>query len=128
MEEKLRRAVLLSRGDALVFLERPLSAVLLLIAVAMVVAPMLSVVRRKREEVFVGEESLYRSQHWIAFGDTALLGRLPSDHLYVLSRDRGLPMPPRLPLGLSYQRVEASNIVSPRTPAFTPDFIGVGWA
>jgi len=53
MEENLRRAMLLSRGDALVFFQRPISLAMLLIAgflLAVVLAP---TVRKKREEVFV---------------------------------------------------------------------------
>lgn len=56
MEENLRRALLLSRGDPLVFVERPISVALLLVAVAMVAAPALSVVRRKRQQIFVESE------------------------------------------------------------------------
>ncbi len=53
MEENLRRAMLLSRGDPLVFFQRPISLTMLLIAgllLAVVVAP---TVRKKREEAFV---------------------------------------------------------------------------
>jgi len=52
MEENLRRALLLSRGDPTVFLTRPLSAVMLGMAVlllAIIVAPSIS---KKREEAF----------------------------------------------------------------------------
>ena len=53
MEENLRRAMLLSRGDALVFFQRPISLTMLIIAgilLAVVLAPQ---VRKKREEAFV---------------------------------------------------------------------------
>jgi TctA family transporter len=53
MEENLRRAMLLSRGDALVFFQRPISLTMLVIAgvlLAVVLAPQ---VRKKREEAFV---------------------------------------------------------------------------
>ncbi len=53
MEENLRRAMLLSRGDPTVFLTRPLSLVMLLMAVAMVVIISLPALSKKREETFV---------------------------------------------------------------------------
>ncbi|GIX23497.1 MULTISPECIES: tripartite tricarboxylate transporter permease [Caldimonas] len=52
MEENLRRALLLSRGDWTTFATRPLSAGLLLAALAMVVIVALPSIRRKREEAF----------------------------------------------------------------------------
>jgi len=52
MEENLRRALLLSRGDWTAFVTRPLSAGLLLAALAMVVIVLLPNIRRKREEAF----------------------------------------------------------------------------
>lgn len=52
MEENLRRALLLSRGDWTAFVTRPLSAGLLLAALAMVVIVLLPAIRRKREEAF----------------------------------------------------------------------------
>jgi TctA family transporter len=52
MEENLRRALLLSRGDPTVFLSRPLSASLLAAAAVLLVIVMLPNVRRKREEAF----------------------------------------------------------------------------
>ncbi|WP_428420070.1 tripartite tricarboxylate transporter permease [Methylibium sp.] len=52
MEENLRRALLLSRGDWSTFATRPLSAGLLLAAVAMIVVVMLPSIRSKREEAF----------------------------------------------------------------------------
>jgi TctA family transporter len=53
MEENLRRAVLLSRGDATTFLTRPLSASLLVIALLLLVFVMLPAIRSKREVAFV---------------------------------------------------------------------------
>jgi len=53
MEENLRRALLLSRGDWSVFVTRPLSASLLAVAALMVVIVLLPAVRSKREEAFV---------------------------------------------------------------------------
>jgi TctA family transporter len=52
MEENLRRALLLSRGDATVFLTRPLSLALLLAALALVVVLVLPAVRQTREIAF----------------------------------------------------------------------------
>jgi TctA family transporter len=52
MEENLRRALLLSRGDWTTFLSRPLSAGLLAGAVAMIVIVTLPAIKSKREEAF----------------------------------------------------------------------------
>jgi len=52
MEENLRRAMLLSRGDATVFFTRPLSLGLLIAAAALVVIVALPNIKRKREEAF----------------------------------------------------------------------------
>jgi len=56
MEENLRRALLLSRGDWTTFASRPLSAGLLLASVAMIVVVTLPSIKKKREEAFAGEE------------------------------------------------------------------------
>ncbi|MEP7062146.1 MAG: tripartite tricarboxylate transporter permease [Betaproteobacteria bacterium] len=55
MEENLRRALLLSRGDPLVFLERPISAVMLAGVVMLLVIMTLPNIRKKREEAFQEE-------------------------------------------------------------------------
>jgi TctA family transporter len=55
MEEYLRRAFLLSRGDPLVFVQRPLSAILLLAAVLLLFAVLLPAFRKTREEAFQEE-------------------------------------------------------------------------
>jgi TctA family transporter len=55
MEENLRRAMLLSRGDWSVFFTRPLSAGLLAAAFALLIVVLLPAVKRKREEAFVEE-------------------------------------------------------------------------
>jgi TctA family transporter len=52
MEENLRRAMLLSRGDPMTFLTRPLSAAMLAAAVLLLVLIVLPNLRKKREEVF----------------------------------------------------------------------------
>jgi putative tricarboxylic transport membrane protein len=56
MEENLRRAMLLSRGDPSVFITSPVSAILLLMAAALLVIVLLPAVSKKREVVFVDEE------------------------------------------------------------------------
>src|SRR5688572_9249381 len=55
MEENLRRAMLIARGDATVFATRPISAVLLLIALSLLVLAILPMIRKRREEVFVAD-------------------------------------------------------------------------
>ncbi len=55
MEENLRRALLLSRGDWSVLVTRPLSAGLLAAAVLLIVIVALPAVKSKREEAFVEE-------------------------------------------------------------------------
>jgi len=52
MEENLRRAMLLSRGDPSVFFTKPISAVLLGIALVLLVIVMAPTVKKKREEAF----------------------------------------------------------------------------
>jgi TctA family transporter len=52
MEENLRRAMLLSRGDASVFATRPISAGLLLAALLLVLVIAVPNIRRQREEAF----------------------------------------------------------------------------
>jgi putative tricarboxylic transport membrane protein len=53
MEENLRRALLLSRGDWSTFIVRPLSAGLLIAAALMIVIVMLPSIKKKREVAFV---------------------------------------------------------------------------
>ena len=53
MEENLRRAMLLSRGDALVFFQRPISLTMLVIAGVLLAVVLAPAVRKKREEAFV---------------------------------------------------------------------------
>ena len=55
MEENLRRALLLSRGDWSTFMTRPLSAGLLVAAALMVIIVLLPSVKKKREEAFQEE-------------------------------------------------------------------------
>ena len=56
MEENLRRAMLLSRGDPIVFFQRPISAVMLVLAILLLLIIVLPNVRKKREEAFVEED------------------------------------------------------------------------
>jgi putative tricarboxylic transport membrane protein len=53
MEENLRRAMLIARGDATVFLTRPISATLIAIATGLLIMAALPMIRKRREEVFV---------------------------------------------------------------------------
>ena len=55
MEENLRRAMLLSRGDPMTFVTRPLSATLLAVSLLLLIVIMLPAIRKKREEAFVEE-------------------------------------------------------------------------
>ncbi|MGH8678976.1 MAG: tripartite tricarboxylate transporter permease, partial [Burkholderiales bacterium] len=52
MEENLRRALVLSRGDPSVFVTRPLSAALLLVALVLLMLVIFPTIRKKREEAF----------------------------------------------------------------------------
>src|SRR5881394_3570456 len=55
MEENLRRAMLLSRGDPTVFVTKPISAGFMIGSVILLVMVALPAIRKKREEVFVEE-------------------------------------------------------------------------
>jgi len=52
MEENLRQALIISRGSLWTFVERPISAVLLALGVALLVVAILPAIRRSREEAF----------------------------------------------------------------------------
>ena len=56
LEENLRRAMILSRGDPSTFVTRPISAGLLLLAAAVLIVVFLPSVKKKREEVFQEED------------------------------------------------------------------------
>ena len=56
MEEYLRRAMTISRGDPWVFVTRPLSATLLAMAAVLLLLILLPSVAKKREEAFEGED------------------------------------------------------------------------
>ncbi len=51
MEEKLRQALILARGDFATFIQSPVSAVLLFLSVAIIVVAVLPAVRKEKEEV-----------------------------------------------------------------------------
>ena len=56
MEENLRRALLMARGDWSIFVTRPIAAVMIGISVMLMIAIMLPAISRKRKEVFAEEE------------------------------------------------------------------------
>jgi putative tricarboxylic transport membrane protein len=55
LEENLRRALIISRGDPTVFLTRPISAALMAGAVGVLVLAVLPAIRKRREVVFPEE-------------------------------------------------------------------------
>jgi TctA family transporter len=55
MEENLRRAMLLSRGDPMTFVTKPISAGFIVASLILLVIVALPALRKKREEVFVEE-------------------------------------------------------------------------
>jgi TctA family transporter len=55
MEENLRRAMLLSRGDPTVFITKPISAGFIIASLILLVIVALPALRKKRQEVFVEE-------------------------------------------------------------------------
>src|SRR5438477_321374 len=57
MEENLRRAMLIARGDPSTFVTRPISGVLLAIAALLIIVALLPMIRQQRDVVFVEGES-----------------------------------------------------------------------
>jgi putative tricarboxylic transport membrane protein len=55
MEENLRRAMLIARGDPSTFVTRPISGSLLAVAGLLLIVAVLPMIARKRDEVFVEE-------------------------------------------------------------------------
>src|SRR5256885_3360909 len=55
MEENLRRAMLLSRGDPTVFFTKPISCGFMIASLILLIVVALPAIRQKREEVFVEE-------------------------------------------------------------------------
>jgi TctA family transporter len=56
MEEYLRRAMTISRGDPTVFFTRPLSATLLALAAILLIIVFLPAIAKKRQEAFAGDD------------------------------------------------------------------------
>jgi TctA family transporter len=56
LEEYFRRAMLLSRGDPFVFMQRPISLALLITTVALLILMVLPSLRKARETAFQEEE------------------------------------------------------------------------
>ena len=54
MEENLRRSLVLSRGDPMIFLERPISATLLGLCVLLILITVLPSIRKSRDAAFAG--------------------------------------------------------------------------
>src|SRR5712672_4732693 len=57
MEENLRRAMLLSRGDPFVFVTKPISAGFIIASVILLIIVALPNIRKKRDEAFAAEEA-----------------------------------------------------------------------
>ena len=57
LEENLRRAMILSRGDPTTFLTRPISATLLILSLAVLVLVFLPQIRKRRDEVFTESDA-----------------------------------------------------------------------
>ena len=55
LENNLRKSLILSQGDLLIFVQRPISAVCLLLALALLIGPLLPSLRQKRELVALDE-------------------------------------------------------------------------
>ncbi len=53
MEENLRRALIISRGEITTFISHPVSAALLLVAAVVLLIALLPSIRKGRDEVFV---------------------------------------------------------------------------
>jgi putative tricarboxylic transport membrane protein len=56
LEGHFRRAMIIARGDPTIFVVRPISAALLILAAVALVLAILPAIRKKREEVFVEED------------------------------------------------------------------------
>jgi putative tricarboxylic transport membrane protein len=53
MEENLRRALIIARGDMMTFVDRPISGALLAVAAILLIIALLPSIRKGRDEVFV---------------------------------------------------------------------------
>lgn len=57
LENNLRKALILSQGDVLTFVKRPISTVCLVIAAVLLLSPLLPSIRKKREIVALDSEA-----------------------------------------------------------------------
>ncbi|MDS9467113.1 tripartite tricarboxylate transporter permease [Paracoccus sp. MBLB3053] len=57
LEENLRRAMILSRGDPMTFFTRPISATLLLVTLAVLILIFMPQIRKRRDEVFTESDA-----------------------------------------------------------------------
>ena len=57
IEENMRRALLISKGNPMVFAQRPISATFLVLAVLLIIVLAAPMIRSKREEVFQEEQA-----------------------------------------------------------------------
>jgi putative tricarboxylic transport membrane protein len=57
LENNLRKALILSQGDLVTFVQRPISGICLAIAVLILVGPLLPSIRKKREVVALDSEA-----------------------------------------------------------------------
>ncbi|MBN9580201.1 MAG: tripartite tricarboxylate transporter permease, partial [Afipia sp.] len=55
LENNLRKSLILSQGDLMTFVERPISAICLAVAAVLLIAPLLPALRRKRDAVALDE-------------------------------------------------------------------------
>ena len=53
LEENLRRSLMISHGDPIIFINRPISVVFLIAAFLLLIVILAPTIRKKREEVFV---------------------------------------------------------------------------
>lgn len=56
LESNMRRALLISHGDPSVFFTRPISAVMLVLALIALLVAMLPMIRKRRDKVFVEDD------------------------------------------------------------------------
>jgi TctA family transporter len=56
VEENLRRAMVLSRGDPAVFFTRPISLVFILVTLFLIVLMITPAIRKKREQAYASTE------------------------------------------------------------------------
>ena len=82
MEENLRRAMLIARGDWTVFLTRPISGALLAAVAILLVIAVLPMIRKRRDEVFVERLTFSTTiAHLISGG---VFGETPPEHFGTL--------------------------------------------